>query len=75
MDNGAIFGLQASFDKAESVSKLFPSPSQKLNSSGNGSNPQEILTDFADKIGKMNKVNLLSAASGDTKGAFLDVFA
>ena len=75
MDNGTIFGLNASFEKIKTMSKLFPSPSKKMNMNNNMDSSQDILFDYSDKMGKMNKMILLTAASGDAKGSFIDVYA
>lgn len=74
MSNGALFGLRASFETAETVSKLIPG-SSKLNSADNKQNAQAVLGNFKDKVNKLNDLDLKVASINRETGGLLDVYA
>jgi hypothetical protein len=73
MDSGSVFGLEASFDKIKSVSKLLPEIGEKLNTPNK--KPPEVLEDFAARVNKQNEMTLKMASQNYEVGGNLDLYA
>lgn len=75
MEIGALFGLQASFDQIESVSRLITEHENLKTATEKQDLSSEVLNDFAKRVQTQNEQIIKSAAGVYETGSAVDFYA